>query len=226
VANRHDTGTKTILGQTANFDADSFADLLVAQPAHPIFLARRLWYRFASGEPLPAATQTRLVSAYGGGRDVSAMVRALLADPEFPGTRGALVKQPVEWLVGAVRQLGIDPGALPDNQRRPAAGRPGRAGPAATGPAQRGRLAGRRAWLTTSSLQVRLRLAAALAAAASQATVDTVGSGSTDAKLTALARILVVDAWTDRTRAALSDVASDARKLLTVGLASPEYTVS
>jgi len=73
---------------------------------------------------------------------------------------------------------------------------------------------------------VRLRLAAALAAAASQATVETVGSGSTDAKLTALARILVIDAWTDRTRAALSDVASDPRKLLTVGLASPEYTVS
>ena len=226
VANRHDTGTKTILGQTANFDADSFADLLVAQPAHPIFLARRLWYRFASGEPLPAATQTRLVSAYGGGRDVSALVRALLADPEFPGTRGALVKQPVEWLVGAVRQLGIDPGALPDNQRRQLQGGLDGLGQLPLDPPSVGGWPAGAAWLTTSSLQVRLRLAAALAAAASQATVDTVGSGSTDAKLTALGRILVVDAWTDRTRAALSDVASDARKLLTVGLASPEYTVS
>ena len=37
------------------------------------------------------------------------MLRALLTDPDFAGTRGTLVKQPVEWLVGALRQLGIDP---------------------------------------------------------------------------------------------------------------------
>ena len=136
--NRHDTGTKTILGQTANFDADSFADLLVAQPAHPSFLARRLWYRFASGEPVPAATQARLVAAYGGGRDVSAMLRALLADQEFAGTRGQLVKQPVEWLVGARAAARHRPRRAAGQPAPAAAGGPGRAGPAAA--------ATRRAW--------------------------------------------------------------------------------
>jgi hypothetical protein len=28
--------------------------------------------------------------------------------PEFPATNGQLVKQPIEWPVGAVRQLGLD----------------------------------------------------------------------------------------------------------------------
>jgi hypothetical protein len=55
--------------------------------------------------------------------------------------------------------------------------------------------------------------------------VDTL-SGSTDAKLAALARLLVIDAWTDRTKTALVAAAADPRRLLTVGLASPEYTVA
>jgi hypothetical protein len=81
------------------------------------------------------------------------------------------------------------------------------------------------AWLTTSSLQQRLRLSASLAAAASSSTMDSIASGSTDDRLAGLARVLAVDEWTDRTRAALTSVASDPRQLLTIGLASPEYTV-
>ncbi len=74
-------------------------------------------------------------------------------------------------------------------------------------------------------MQVRLRLAAGLAAAASGHCRQLAG-GSPDARLDALGRLLVVDAWTDRTRAALTEAADDPRRLLTVGLASPEYTVS
>jgi hypothetical protein len=43
--------------------------------------------------------------------------------------------------------------------------------------------------------------------------------------LAALARLLVVDAWTDRTRTALVAATADPRRLVAVGLASPEYTV-
>jgi hypothetical protein len=82
------------------------------------------------------------------------------------------------------------------------------------------------AWLTTSSLQVRLRLSAALAAVASSSTVDALRVGGNDEKLAAVARLLAIDAWTDRTRDALLAAAADPRRLLTVGLASPEYTVS
>jgi hypothetical protein len=73
---------------------------------------------------------------------------------------------------------------------------------------------------------VRLRVAAALATAASSSTVDALRAGSTDDRLAAVARLLVVDAWTNRTRDALRAAAADPRRLLTVGLASPEYTVS
>ncbi|RAO63056.1 hypothetical protein PSN01_00667 [Micromonospora saelicesensis] len=42
----------------------------------------------------------------------------------------------------------------------------------------------------------------------------------------ALARLLVVDGWGARTRAALTPLAGEPRKLLAAGLVSPEYTVS
>jgi uncharacterized protein (DUF1800 family) len=240
VPRRHDSGTKTILGQTAAFDTDSYADLLMAQPANAVFLARRLWFRFASGEPLPAATQDRLVAAYRPGRDITALLRALFSDEAFAATRGQLVKQPVEWLVGALRQLGIqattsaapiEPAAastatLTDGQRKQLLAGLDGLGQVPLRPPSVGGWPSAGAWLTTSSLQVRLRLAAGLAAAAGPAALAPISSGSTADKLDGLARLLAVDAWTDRTRAVLTPAAGAPRQLLSLGLASPEYTVS
>jgi uncharacterized protein (DUF1800 family) len=223
VANRHDSGPKTILGQTANFDVDSYVDLLVAQPAHGPFLARRLWFRFASDQPMTAATEDRLVSAYRPGRDVNALLRVMFADAAFAGTRGQLVKQPVEWAVGAIRQLGIN---ATDDQTRQILGGLGNLGQLPLRPPSVGGWPAGPAWLTTSSLQARLRLAAALAAESGQSALDPLTAGSTQSKLDALARLLVVDAWTARTAAALSPVAGDPRRLLAMGLVSPEYSVS
>jgi uncharacterized protein (DUF1800 family) len=222
---RHDPGPKTILGQTANFDDDSYADLLVAQPAHATHLAQRFWYRFA-GATITTPVQARLVDAYRAGNDVSALLDAVLRDPEFPSMRGQLVKQPVEWVVGALRQLEIRPNAFTETQRRQMLGGLDGLGQVPLQPPSVGGWPANAAWLTTASLQVRLRLAAGLAAAASPAIVDSLAGGTPDARLVALGRLLVVDGWTDRTRAALLEAGGDPRRLLTVGLASPEYTVS
>jgi uncharacterized protein (DUF1800 family) len=223
--NRHDAGSKTILGVTAAFNADSYADLLVAQPAHAIFLARRLWFRFASGEPLDGAVEARLAGAYRSSRDVIALARALFTDSAFAATRGQLVKQPVEWLVGAIRQLGLE-SALSGDKRRQLLGGLDGLGQVPLRPPSVGGWPSGAAWLTTSSLQVRLRVAGVLASSIGPAVTGPLGTGSPEARIAALARLLVVDAWTDRTRAALTEAAGDARRLLTVGLVSPEYTVS
>jgi uncharacterized protein (DUF1800 family) len=227
VPRRHDDGVKTILGRTAPFDADSFADLLVAQTAHPRFLASRLWYRFASVEPIPAATSARLVTAYGRGRDIDAMVRALFLDEAFAATRGQLVKQPVEWLVGAVRQLGItvDAGATGDKKHKQYTGALQALGQVPLRPPSVGGWPAGAAWLTTSSALDRLRTAVALANVASESVLKQIGKGTTSATWDALARILAVDAWTDRTRAAMTEAAGSPRRVLAVALASPEYTV-
>jgi uncharacterized protein (DUF1800 family) len=226
VPRRHDPGDKTILGQSAAFDAETYADLLVRQPANAPFLAGRFWFRFASGEPMPAAATARIAAANGErGRDVTALLRALFSDPAFDATAGQLVKQPVEWAVGAMRQLGVRPSALTDQQRKQLlAGLNGLDQVPLRPPSVGGWPAGA-AWLTTSSLQVRMRVAELLADRAAAPVVGRLEAAPGDGRVDALGRLLVVDAWTDRTRDVLAAAAGQPRRLLALGLVSPEYTV-
>jgi uncharacterized protein (DUF1800 family) len=216
VAKRYAQGAKTILGVTKDFDADSYVDLLVAQEAHPKFLAARLWRRFGSAEPLPEATRDRMVSAYGPDHNVDAMLTAMLTDDGFAAAKSGLVKQPVEWAVGAIRQLGIPPAKLRDKLGQQVLSGVRAMGQMPLRPPSVGGWPAGTSWLTTSSLQVRMRVAAQLAAAAAQPPKD----------VDELARILAVDAWTDRTRQALQAAKGKPQSLITLALISPEYAVS
>jgi len=217
---RHDPGVKTILGQTGAYDTDGYADLLLAAPEHPGFLAGRLWYRFASGGPMPPDTRDRLVAAYLPGHNVTTLVHAMFTDPAFAGTTGQLVKQPVEWAVGALRQLDISPSALPaDAGRQLLRGLTALGQTLFTPPSVGGWPAGA-AWLSTSATEYRLRAAQFLAQHAAPGVLDALATGKVDA----LARLLVVDGFTARTRTVLA-TAKDPRTLLALGLASPEYAV-
>jgi uncharacterized protein (DUF1800 family) len=222
---RHDSGAKTILGQTAAFDADGLADLLLAQPANAEFLATRLWFRYASGDPVPDDVRNRLVTVYRAGHDVSALLRALLTDPGFGRTPGQLVKQPVEWAVGAMRQLGVRPGTLTDQQQRQLILGLDQMGQVPLAPPSVGGWPAGTAWLSTSAVQVRLRLADLLASHAEPTTATKLNAVPVAQRPDALARLLVVDAFTDRTRAVLAQAAGDVRRLIALGLASPEYAV-
>jgi uncharacterized protein (DUF1800 family) len=221
VPRRHDDAAVTLLGRTGRLDVDGYADLLVRHPAHVPFLAGRIWRRYGSDEAPPAETTRRLVAA---GRDTTAMLTALCTDPEFPATAGHLVKQPVEWLAGAVRQLGIDPATLDDEQRRGVLGALRALGQVPFRPPSVGGWPSGAAWLTTSSAQARLRSGQALVALA-PAAVETIAAVARADRLDALARMLVVDAWTERTGTALTGAAGDPRRLLALALATPEYTV-
>ncbi len=221
---RHDVKEKTILGRTGPFDADGFADILLAQPANAGFLASRMWYRYASGEPIPTGTRDRLAAAYRPARDLKALVRALFTDPEFAKTTGKLVKQPVEWAVGAIRQLGVRPGELPDQQRRQLLTALDALGQVPFQPPSVGGWPAGTAWLTTSSVPVKLRAAQQVAAHAAPVTIATLTAVPQAQRPDALARLLVVDGFTERTRAVLR-ATTEPRQLIALGLASPEYAV-
>jgi uncharacterized protein (DUF1800 family) len=220
---RHDDAPVTLLGQTRAFDVDSYADLLVAQPANAEFIARRLWFRFASSDPIPAATQERVAAVYRPGRDITAALRAVFVDEEFPRTQGNLVKQPIEWIVGAVRQLGLSP-TIVDTARDGLVHGLSALGQVPLRPPSVGGWPAGAAWLTTSAAETRIRLATALANQVPAAVLAPLGTGPASARADALARLLVVDGWSGRTRDALGK-AGDPRHLLVVGLVSPEYTV-
>jgi uncharacterized protein (DUF1800 family) len=203
----------SILGATRKFDAISLVEFLVGQEACARFIASRLWFRYGStNRPIPATTRETMMSAF---PDSVMMLRALFTDDAFRSTGRSLVKQPVEWFVGAMRQLGGKLGNQPPATVTQILYGLERLGQLPFAPPSVKGWPGGLAWLTSGSAQVRLGLATKLAA---QANVSRLTPES-------LAHLLAVEKWTDRTYAALRGV-SDTRRLLTLGLASPEYLVT
>jgi uncharacterized protein (DUF1800 family) len=222
---RRDTGEKTILGRTGTFGAAEFVDILLDQGASARFVTARLWYRYASSDPVPADTHDRLIAAYGPTRDVARALRAVLTDPAFAATRGHLVKQPVEWAVGAMRQLGVRPGELPAKEQQLLVRALREQGQVPLDPPSVGGWPAGTAWLTTAGTQWRLRAADLLAAKASPAVLDKLAAAPANRRTDVLARLLAVDTFTDRTRTVLAGVAGQQRRMIALALASPEYTV-
>jgi uncharacterized protein (DUF1800 family) len=103
----HDDSPKTLLGQTGSWSSDDAVRILAAHPATGRFLATKLWKFFASDSPSQAVIG-RLAQSYADNdHSIRAMVTALFTMPEFyaQSARTGHVKSPVEFIVGAVRQL-------------------------------------------------------------------------------------------------------------------------
>lgn len=219
----HDDGVKTVLGTTAAYDDQSLVDLLVGRPESARFLVGRLWARFVSTERPPGPVQEELAASYGPRLDISALMRTMLATPEFRASAGALAKQPVELVVGALRTFGIRPSVLPVKDRRLVVGVLQGMGQVPFRPPSVGGWPTGQAWLGTSATAARLRLGQWLAAHADLAPIArTAASNRADV----LAQLLSVESWTPRTRAAMTDAAADPKRMVTLAIASPEYAVT
>jgi uncharacterized protein (DUF1800 family) len=107
----HDAGSKTVFGRSGAFDGDAVIDLMLQQPAAARFITAKLWREFVSPTAQGAEFDAIAQRFRAGGYDIAAVVRELLLSDAFWATenRGALVKSPVELVVGAVRQFGLQP---------------------------------------------------------------------------------------------------------------------
>ncbi len=107
--NQHDTGAKTILGRTGNWDGDDVIDILLEQPATAQFMATKLFAYLVHDHPAPS-TINRLANTFrGSGYDVRELVRAILRSPDFSSDEAyhALVKSPADHVVGTMKALGM-----------------------------------------------------------------------------------------------------------------------
>src|SRR5690349_6769421 len=112
VPKRHDPGPETVLGTSVN-DTASLVNQLVGLPVSPKFIATRVWTRIVSDTPPDPATLGTLVSAYGSGHDVTALLRAAARTPAFRDPGSVLVREPVLWLTGALRALNLSASKMP-----------------------------------------------------------------------------------------------------------------
>jgi uncharacterized protein (DUF1800 family) len=106
----HDYGNKTVLGRSGNLDGDQVIDILLKKPQTAQFVTRKLWREFVS--PVPDEIQiARLAEDFrDSGYHIARLMRALLTSDAFyaPDNRAALIKSPVEFVVGTLKQFDID----------------------------------------------------------------------------------------------------------------------
>ncbi|HEY7544746.1 MAG TPA: DUF1800 domain-containing protein, partial [Blastocatellia bacterium] len=110
----HDAGSKTVYGQTANYRAEDIITIVAARRATARYLAKKLFEFFAY--PLTTSeedkqTIERLADIYlQNDHQIRPLVRAILVSDEFfsQRARSALVKNPIEFIVTAMRALGVE----------------------------------------------------------------------------------------------------------------------
>jgi uncharacterized protein (DUF1800 family) len=227
---QHDRGTKTILGQTGNFDGLDTIKLVTGTDASARFVAARMWSRYARPVDPADPIVTDLAAAWSGGRRADTLLHAVLTHPQFAtdATRQGLVKQPVEWAVGAVRAFGLAPDAVVAGKVTVATATTrvlAALGQTPFRPPSVGGWPAQAAWLNTAADQLKLTFAQAIAAPALATATGQALVAAAD-RPGHLAWLLGLDGWRPATAAALASVAGDPATLVTFGLTSPDYALA
>jgi uncharacterized protein (DUF1800 family) len=120
---RFDNGSKTILGATGNFGIQGKASLDVidhifslvnpdnGKRQAALFLCSKLYTAFVHHTPDPAIVSAMATTLVANDWRVEPVLRELLTSAHFfdQNIFGSIVKSPVEFTVGAVRELGLKP---------------------------------------------------------------------------------------------------------------------
>jgi uncharacterized protein (DUF1800 family) len=215
----HDQTSKTVLGATGNLDQAGYCDAVLGRPASAAHVCGRWYDQLVSDTPPDAATVARLVSAYGSGRDLSAMFRAIYTDQSFAHAANSIVAGPVEWLIGAARALKVPMTA--DNQKK-FAGALRSLGQLPFYPPNVSGWPSGHAWLSTAAADLRTQAAAALTKAGD---LSFVSSAPASQRIDAAGYLLGIGNFSDQSAKALQPLVNDPPRLMTVALNSPEYLV-
>ncbi|MEC3915805.1 DUF1800 domain-containing protein [Nocardia sp. CDC160] len=220
-AKRHDGGVKTVLGVTGPLDAKGFCDAVLARPESARFVAASLWQSLASDDPPSDAALNRLTAAYGPGRDLSALITAILTDAEFTSARDTVVHGPVEWLIGAVRALRVP--LTDDVSARALAGTLRKLGQLPFYPPNVGGWPRGQGWMSSAAAQIRLTAATDLV---KKADLSAITQASRSSRLDATAYLLGLGSWSDRSAKVLNTVLDQPPRLVALAINTPEYLTS
>jgi uncharacterized protein (DUF1800 family) len=221
-AAQHDFGAKTYLGRTGDWNGDDVVQIAVTQPQSARFVVAKIWSHFAYPIIWSNHLVDDLLSAYGSNLDVGAVLRATFLHPEFRSstTRTGLVKQPVEYLVGAARALGL---TATLNSGRTLPQLAAALGQTLFNPPNVGGWGQNDYWLNSATAQLRLEIALLLAEHADLSAVEAAGIAD---RLGTVAAMLGLDGFGATTASALKRVAGEPVQLMALALTSPEYVTA
>jgi uncharacterized protein (DUF1800 family) len=108
-ARQHDDDSKTFLGKTGNFNGDDIIDIIFQQPAAPKLFASKLLAFFIYSDPEPELVDQVATLIRKNDFNMEPVMSTLLRSNVFYSDRAyrALVKSPVEFVVGTYQLFGI-----------------------------------------------------------------------------------------------------------------------
>ncbi len=111
VPSRHDSGSKTIFGQTGNYDYNGFIDLLIQQRSAEIahFIATKLYSWFVHPAPNSEVVEGLATTLINNNFNLATALKQLLKSAHFfdDAFIGARIKSPVETLAGLYREMSL-----------------------------------------------------------------------------------------------------------------------
>jgi len=216
----HSPVVQTVLGAAVNA-GDQVIDLVTHSPASTRFVPAAFWshlaYPVSPSDPVVA----ELASSYGADLNISGLLRTIFEHPRFtsPDAMTGLIKQPTEYVVGALRAVGVPATEVASG------GREIQAALAAMGqvlfdPPSVGGWSQNSYWLSTAAASARWQFAHNLAAAVDLSAVADAPAAS---RPEAVATLLSVPQWSAVTASALGQAGGDPSLMTTLALVSPEY---
>jgi uncharacterized protein (DUF1800 family) len=223
VPGQGDGGPKSILGQTAPFTGEQVVALLARAPSTARYITAKLWSGLAYPVLPDDAVVSQLAPTFAANLEITPLLRSIFLHPQFRSVqaRQGLVKEPVEFVAGSLRALGIDIGYL-DLSRPPLYALLDQLGQVPFDPPSVGGWPQNGYWVSTATALARLRFAQTAVAAAPTTWLDPVRPADRPATIAAR---FGIDGFTAGTTAALSG-APNARVALTLALVSPENTLN
>ena len=106
----HDTGNKTFLGKTGNFDGDDIIDILLEQKQTAKYITQKLYKYFVNDTPEPAKIELLANRFYQSGYDIKKLMTDVYTSDWFYNDKniGTRIKSPVELLVGIRRLIPME----------------------------------------------------------------------------------------------------------------------
>ena len=105
----HDTGVKTYLGQTGNWDGDDMVRIICAQDAPARFMAKKFLTYFVYDNPEPALVDEAATLYRSQGYSTAKFLSTLFRSELFYSTKAAdsIVKSPVVLTIGALKSMRV-----------------------------------------------------------------------------------------------------------------------
>ena len=222
----HDGSEKRFLGKAGRWQGQDIIGIATHTTASAKWVVARFWSWLAFPVTTKDPVVAELARDYKKDLNVKNLLEAILRHPHFVSARAraGLVKQPIEYLVGTLRLLGLRTAAFSEGTlvwllaslgQQPFV------------PLNVGGWGQNQYWLSTSASNNQLSLAWSVAQYADLTEIVDL-NGSPGAQVDAVTKLLAVDAWSNRSYRALWKTAdkASAQELLVMALVSPEYLLN